>query len=83
MKMLAHHQKNMKNKAVPIIQQAVKKDLELFIEARARVTAVLYAMCKAIVRFDTWLRKISCFTNIQGARNADTEGGMEKQVRKE
>jgi hypothetical protein len=35
MKMLAHHERKMGNKAVPIFQRAVNKDPELFTEARA------------------------------------------------
>jgi len=48
-KMLAHQGRIMGNQAVPSFQQAVNEDPELFIEARAQVTAVLYARREAIV----------------------------------
>jgi len=73
----------MGNKAVPIFQQAVNEDPELVTEARAQITAGVYAMREAIVRFDTRLRHISYFASGQGKRKADTEGGQTKRVRKE
>jgi len=82
-KMLAHHERKMGNKAVPIFQQEVNEDPELFIEARAQVTAAVYAMHEGIVRFDTRLGNISYFARGQGKRKADTEGGKRKRVRKE
>jgi hypothetical protein len=82
-KMLAHHERKMGNKAVPIFQQAVNEDPELFIEARAQITAAVYAMREAIVRFDTRLGNISYFASGQGKRKADTDGGKRKRVRKE
>ena len=82
-KMLAHHERKMGNKAVPIFQQAVNEDPELFIEARAQITAAVYAMREAIVRFDTRLGNISYFASGQGKRKADKEGGKRKRVRKE
>jgi len=48
-KMLAHHKRKMGNKAVPIFQQAVNENPELFTEARAQNTAAMYAMRAAIV----------------------------------
>ena len=82
-KMLAHHERKMGNKAVPIFQQAVNEDPELFTEARAQVTAAVYAMREAIVRFDTRLGNISYFASGQGKRKADTDGGKRKRVPKE
>jgi len=82
-KMLAHHERKMGNKAVPIFQQAVNEDPELFTEARSQITAAVYAMCEAIVRFDTRLGNISYFASGQGKRKADTDGGKRKRVRKE
>ena len=49
-KMLAHHKRIMRNRAVTIIPPAVNEDPELFIEARAQITAA--AMRDTIVRFD-------------------------------
>jgi len=43
-KMLAHHDRKMGNKAVPIFQQVVNEDPECFTEPRAQVTAAVYAM---------------------------------------
>jgi len=68
----------MGNNAIPIFQHAVNEDPELFIEARAQVTAALYAMCEAILRLDTRLSNISYFTRGQGNRNADREDGRRK-----
>jgi hypothetical protein len=62
-KMLAHHERQMGNTAVPIFQQAVNVDPELITEARAQITAAIYAMCEAIVRFDTRLGNISYFAS--------------------
>jgi hypothetical protein len=83
MKMLAHHERKMGNKAIPIFQQAVNEDPELFTEARTQITAAVYAMREAIVRFDTGLGNISYFASGQGKRKADTDGGKRKRVRKE
>jgi hypothetical protein len=82
-KMLAHQERTMGTKAVPIIQQAVNEDPELFMEARTQFRAALYAMREAIVRFDTQLGNISYFASGQGKRKADKEGGRRKRVRKE
>jgi hypothetical protein len=82
-KMLVHHERKMGNKAVPIFQQAVHEDPELFIEARAQLTAAIYTMREAIVQFDTRLGNISYFTSGQGKRKADTEGGKRNRVYKE
>jgi hypothetical protein len=73
----------MGNKAVPIFQQAVNEDPELFTEARPQITAAVYAMREAIVRFDTRLGNIWYFASGQGKRKADTDGGKRKRVRKE
>jgi hypothetical protein len=81
--MLAHHERNMGNEGVPIFQQAVNEDPELFTEARARITATVYAMREAIGRFDTRLGNISYFASGQGKRKADTDGGKRKRVRRE
>jgi len=48
-KMLAHHVRKMGNKAVPIFQQAVNEDPELFVEARVQITAAMYMLGRAIV----------------------------------
>jgi len=47
--MLAHHERTVGNKAVPMFQQAVHEDPELFTETRVQITAAVYAMCEAIV----------------------------------
>jgi len=82
-KMLAHHERKMVIKAIPIFQQAVNEDPELFTEARAPITAAVDAMREAIVRFDTWLGNISYFASGQGKRKADTDDGKRKRMRKE
>jgi hypothetical protein len=81
-KMLAHHQRKMGNEAVPIIQQAVNEDPELCTEARAPITAAVYAMRQAIVRWNTRLGNIWYFACGQGKRKAETDGGKRKWVRK-
>jgi hypothetical protein len=75
MKMLAHHMRKMQNKAIPIFQQAANKDPELLLVARAHIIAAVYAMCKAIVPFDTPLGNISYFACGQGKGKADTDSG--------
>jgi hypothetical protein len=40
-RMLAHHRTKTVNKAIPIFQQVVNEDPELFIEARAQITAAV------------------------------------------
>jgi hypothetical protein len=55
----------------------------LLTQARAQITAAVYAMREAIVRFDTRLGNISYFASGQGKRKADTDGGKRKRVRKE
>jgi len=81
-KIMAHQGSKLGNTAVPIFQQAVNKDPEWCIEARAQVTAALYAMLEAIVRFDSRLGNISYITTGQGKRTADTDAGRRKRVRK-
>jgi len=83
MRMIAHHGRNMGNKAVPFFQQAVNEDPKLCIEAGPQVTAGLSGMCEAIVRFDTRLGNISFFTSGEGKRNAGKDVGRRKQVCKE
>jgi hypothetical protein len=83
MKMLAHHERNMGNKAIPIFQQAVNEDPELFTGARAQCIATMYTMCEAIVRFNTRLGNISYFASGQGKWKADRDCGKRKRVRKE
>jgi len=80
--MLAHYKRKMWSKAVPIFQQAVNEDPKLFIETRAQITAHMYAMREAIVRFDTPLGNIS-YSASQGNWKADTDCGKRKRVRKE
>jgi hypothetical protein len=82
-KMLAHHERKMGNKAVPIFQQVVNEDTELFTVALAQITAGVYVMREAIVQLDTQLGNISYFASGQGQRKADTDGGKRKRVRKE
>jgi len=60
-KMWAHHERQMVNKAIPILQQAVNEDHELCIEDRAQITAVVYVMREVIVRFSTPLGIILYF----------------------
>ena len=81
--MLAHHERQMGNKAVPIIQKAVNDDPELFTEAQAQITTAVHAMHEVIVQFDTQLGKISYLATGQRKLKADREGGKRKQVRKE
>jgi len=82
-KMLAHLRRKTGKKAVPIFQQGVNKDPKLFEEARAQVTAALYAMCEATVRFNSRLGNIPYFTSGRGESMADAEGGRRKWVCKE
>ena len=42
--MLAHYDRAMGNKAVPIFQQAVNADAKRFIEAQSEISAAVYAM---------------------------------------
>jgi hypothetical protein len=83
MKMLAHHERKLGNKPVPICQQAVNEDPELFTEAREQVTAAMYEMPDAIVLSETRHGNILYFGSGQGKRKADTDRGKRKQVRKE
>lgn len=82
-KIFVHHQRHMRNKAVPIIQQAANEDPELFIQAHAQITAAVYSMRDAIVRCNTQLPSISYFIRSQRRRNADMAGGKRKRVRQE
>jgi len=82
-KMLAHHEKQMGNKAVPIFQQVVNQDPKLLAEARAQIPAAVYTMREAIVRFDTGLSIIFYLASGQGKRKSATDGGNRKQARKE
>jgi hypothetical protein len=81
MKMFTHPKRKMGGKVIPIIQQAIDEDSELLIEAQAQITAAVYAMCKAIVQFDTKLRNVPYFEIGQRKRMADTEGARRKWVR--
>jgi len=63
MTILAHHETNIENKSVLIIQQAVNEDPALFKESWAQFTAVVYAISERIVGFDTRLGNISYFTS--------------------
>jgi len=82
-KMLAHHERQMRIKAIPIFQQAVNEDPELFMEARTQITAAVYTMREILVRFDTWLGNISYFACGQGKWEAGMEGDRRKRVCKE
>jgi len=81
--MLAHHETKMRTTAIPIFQKAVTEDPELFIEARAQISAAVYAMRGRIVQFDNQLSNMSYFPSGQGKRKADTEDGWRKRVCKE
>jgi len=81
--MLAHHERKIGNKSVPNSQQAVNKDLELFIESEVQFAVVGYWIYEVIVPFDTQLANIPCFANCQGKRKADTDGVKRKRERKE
>jgi hypothetical protein len=81
--MLAHHKGMIRNQYIPIFQKAVNEDPKLFIEVQAQMTAAMFAMCEAIVRFDTQLRNVSLFRSGQGRRKTDTDGGRRERVRKE
>lgn len=83
MKIFAHHERNVGKNAVPIIQEAVNKDLTFYIVAQAQVTAALYVMHEAIVHFDTPLGNISYFASGQGQRKTDKEGGRRKWMHKQ
>ena len=48
-KVLAHHERKIVSKALPIFQQGVNEDPKLCIEAKAQITAAVYAMHEAIV----------------------------------
>jgi len=73
----------MGNIAIPIFQQAVNDDPKLFTQARAQITAAMYMMHEAIVRFDTPLGNIPYCPGGQGNWTADTDGAKRKQVCKE
>jgi hypothetical protein len=83
MKMLAHHERKMGNKAIPILPQAVNKDPELFTEACAHITATMYAINEVIVRFETRLGNNSYFGSAPGKMMADGDSGKTRWVRKE
>jgi hypothetical protein len=53
MKNLADHERRMGDTAVHNFQQAVNANPEMVVQALAQITATVYAMHKAIVRFDT------------------------------
>jgi len=80
--MLAQHLRTMVNKAVPIFQQAVNKNPQLYIEACAQVAAAMYAMREVIVQFHLRPGNISYFPSGQTNRKADKEGGRRNRVRK-
>jgi hypothetical protein len=82
-KMLAHHERKMGNKAVPIFQQAVNEDPKLLTDVQGQITAAVYMMREAIVPFDTQLGNISYFASGQEKRQADPDCGKRKRVRKE
>jgi len=83
MYMLAHHKRNIRNKAVSIFQQAVNEYPKLVLEARDNLTAALYTMRETRVRFDSRLRTISYLRSGQGNRNPDKQGGSRMRVHKE
>jgi hypothetical protein len=80
---LAHHERQIGHRAIPISQQALNEDPELFTEAQAQIKAAIYAMREVIVRFDTRLGNISYFASGQGKRKSDTDGGKRKRMCKE
>lgn len=69
--------------AVPISEQAVYKEPEMIQEAPAELAATVYALCGAIVQFQTQLGNISYCARGGGKWKADREGGTRMQVRKE
>jgi len=81
-KLLAHHERDLRNKAIPIFQWAVHEDPQLIIEARAQITVAIYTICEAIVWFNSWLRNILYFASGERNRTADMEGGRRKSERK-
>ena len=83
MMILAHQERIMGNKAIPIFQQAVNKDPELFIKAWAQITAAMNALHEAIVQLDTRLGNTLYFATSSAKGTADTDRGKRKRVRKE
>jgi hypothetical protein len=82
-KMLAHYNRILGNKAIPMFQYAVMDNAELFTELWEQISAAIYTMCEAIVPFNTWLANISDFGSGQCKRMADTNSCNRKQVPKE
>jgi len=82
-KMLAQHKRQTEKEAIPIVQQAVNEDHQLLFEAQTQVTAAMYAMCEAILRFNTRLGNILYFARGQGTRMAVMEWSSRWRVCKE
>jgi len=80
---LAHHKSQMGNNAIPIFQQAVNENPELFIEAQTQIAAATYATRETKVQFDTWHWNISYFASGQGKWNSDMESCTITPVLKE
>jgi hypothetical protein len=80
---LAHHKRYLENKTLHIFEEAVSEDAAQFMEARTQSTAVIKAMCDAIVPSDSRIGNILYFTSGQGQRKADTERGRKTRVCKE
>lgn len=70
-------------KIVPILEEAVNEDPELFTQAWAQITAAVYVMSEAIDRFDIRLGNISCVASGPDNCNADSDGGKRKRVHSE
>jgi len=81
--MLAHHERTMVNKALPIFQQEVNKDPELLREAGPQSTGGIYPMRETIFQFDTWSCTISYIATCQGKWKAITENSRRNWVGKE
>jgi len=79
---VAHHERKIGNKAVPIFQQAVNQIPEVMTEAQAQNTAAVYMMCVAIDWFHTWLGNNSYFARGQRKRRADRDCCKRKEVQK-
>lgn len=77
--MLAHHERKMGNKAVPIFQKAVLADPELHVQVQVQGTAAVYT----IVQFLTRPGDIMNISSSQCKMKAETQGARRKWVRKE
>lgn len=78
-----HHDRKLGNLVIPIFQQAVNVDLEVYIEAQAHIMAAIYKICTAIVQFQCQLRNNLYFAIGNGKWNAAIQHARTKWVCKE